>query len=160
MELNTPAQLAWQGIESILSPQQQRRPLPSLLYKFFFYDRNTSLNLFGIQYMVENSKNVKVHLQYTVGFCISSQTTLLFSASVRKLLCCFLHQFANYVVFAPVRKLLCCFLHQFANYYVVLCRGRRRLAMQNVVPSYTSAPNRFRVNKEPVFRVRCCMRFL
>ena len=57
---------------------------------------------------------------YCVVFCISSQTNMLFSASVRKLLCCF-------------------------------CRGRRRLAMQNVVPSYTSAPNRFRVNKEPVW---------
>ena len=37
--LNRPGEkyLARQGIESILSTKQQRRPLPSLLYKSFFY---------------------------------------------------------------------------------------------------------------------------
>ena len=30
-------QPAWQGIESILSPKQQRRPLPAVLYLSFFY---------------------------------------------------------------------------------------------------------------------------
>ena len=31
-------ELARQGIEAILSPKKQRRPLPSLLYKSFFYE--------------------------------------------------------------------------------------------------------------------------
>ena len=36
---------SWQRIEVILSPKQQQQPLPSLLYKSFFYDSHLLENL-------------------------------------------------------------------------------------------------------------------
>ena len=42
-------QLAWQGIEQVLSPKQTRRPLPCLLIIFFFYAIHVGLQILFVQ---------------------------------------------------------------------------------------------------------------
>ena len=60
-------QLAWQGIESILSPKQQRRHLPFLLYLSFFYSICLPLcpgyfSPGGGEYSPPNTADIAAHL--------------------------------------------------------------------------------------------------